>query len=175
MAITLPWHNFGSLSCSDPNMPKLSPMGSQNGHLGHYHGNEKRYNPETMLYPHKCSYFASKEEVRGYYLVKIPKCPNWAQWAAKMAFLANILGTGRDKTLKSCFDPWMWSFCVVMLVNGLCISFGIQDIPILKFGAQKRGFPKVDFGGLFWAFITHELPKKVLRPFTQFSLKYVTV
>ena len=39
------------ISCSDPKMPKLSPMASQNGLFGQYPGNGKRFDLETMLYP----------------------------------------------------------------------------------------------------------------------------
>ena len=53
--------NLGLLSCSDPEMSQLIPMGSQNGLFGHYLGNKKRYDPGTMLYPHKCGYFASNK------------------------------------------------------------------------------------------------------------------
>ena len=72
-------------------MPKLSPVGVQNGH---YIGNEKRYDPKSMLCPHKCGHSAW-----GYYLVQITGFSNCAQRAAKIAFLDNILGMERDTTL----------------------------------------------------------------------------
>ena len=121
-------------------MPKLSPTGRQNGHFGHYLGNH------ALL--HKCSRCTSIEMFWCSYLCRKT---NWA-------FLANILWTGRDTTFEPCSILWIWSFCVLTLAIGLCILFGSRDIPISKFGPwaqngpKKRGFPRVDFGGLFSGF-----------------------
>ena len=55
-----------------------------------------------MLYPHNCGHSTSMKVIWGYYLVHIPK---WAQWAAKMAILANLFRRERDTTLKPCSTP----------------------------------------------------------------------
>ena len=74
-----------------------------------------------MLYLHKCGHFTPV--TWGIYSVKIPKCPNFAQWAARMVFLASILGTEREKTLKNSLPPNCDHFAWFNVVIGLCFSF----------------------------------------------------
>ena len=151
--------------CNKKNLvqiPKCT-MGSQNGLFGQYPGNEKRYDPKTMLHPKRCGYSASVKVFLGHL------SPNWAQVTAKTASLVNILGNGNRERYEletmlyplnviilRCNDGH-WALYLVWKPRYSHLKFEPMG---LKMGL-KRGFPEVNFGGLFWgASMTYELPKK---------------
>ena len=133
--------NLWFSSCSDPKMPRLSLVGSQNGLFGHYLGNIKRNDLETMLYPHKCGHSTSMKVTWGYHLVRFQTCPNWAQRVAKMAILAIILETKRDATLKPWSNPINAAIPLPCKWFGVLISFRSQNAQI-----EPNGQPKWPFG-----------------------------
>ena len=118
-------------SYSDPKMPKLSLMVTERDMTL-----KSCSTPINAAIP--LQYF--NKSGLGFLSRSDPKWQNWAQWVAKMAFLSNDLGTERDTTLK----PW-WFWALYFIWKPGYSHFWIW--------AQKRGFPKVNFGGLFWGFL----------------------
>ena len=99
------------------------------------------------------------EEISGNCLVQIPKCPNWAHWAAKMVLSANILQTYRDTTLKPCSTTINAAIPIPWNCFDALISFRSQNAQIKPSGQQK------------WHFWPISWKRKEIRPWNHAPLQ----